>query len=230
MMMGILFPAIFLGLLVALAVVFVQRREALDLTPRGLLRGYLYLASLAGIVTFAIGLGSLTNYGLASAFGTPAIYGGAPGPVITMRAACPPGDPRCVPPTEEQLELQRRSAKEQTDRRQSEDLLRGITFTVFGALVWGAHWAARRGLGVDEAGSGMRRAYFMLGTVTFGLVTVVMLPTGAYQALSTGILLADQFTYRQPADSLGGGLAALPIWLVFLRLLVNDVRRSPTPA
>ena len=228
MMMGILFPAIFLGLLVALAVVFFQRRESLDLTPRGLMRSYLYLASLAGIVTLAIGLGSLTNYGLASAFGTHVIYGGTQVPA--MAPACAPGDPRCPGLSEEQQELQRRNAKEQTVRRQDEDLLRGIIFTAFGLLVWGAHWAARRGLGSDEAGSGMRRAYFMLGTVTFGLVTVVMLPTGAYQALSAAVLPTSPFMYRQPADSLGGGLAALPIWLVFLRQLLADVRRSPAPA
>lgn len=227
MMMSILFPAAFLGLLVVLAVFFFQRREALDLSPRGLLRGYLYLASLAGIVTLAIGLGSLANYGIAAAFGTEVVYGGVP----MMRATpppCPPGDTRCVGPTEAQLEQQRRSQKEQTWRRQAEDLVRGLTFTAFGALFWAAHWAARRRIvGPSEQGTGLRRAYLMLGAVLFGLVTIVMLPTGLYQALAAAILPANEFTYRQPADSLGGGIAALPIWLVYLRELVADFREAP---
>lgn len=230
MMMSILFPAAFLGLLLALAVVFFQRRESLDLSPRGLLRGYLYLASLAGIVTLAIGLGSLANHGIAAAFGTEVVYGGGP----MMRAAapaCPPGDTRCVAPSEAQLEQQRRSQKEQTSRRHSEDLLRGITFGAFGALFWAAHWAARRRIvGASERGTGLRRGYLMLGAVLFGLVTIVMLPTGVYQALAAALLPANEFTYRQPADSLGGGIAALPIWLVYLRELVSDFRDTPVAA
>lgn len=225
-MMGILVPAAFLGLLVVLAVFLFQRREALDLTPRGLLGGYLYLASLAGIVTLSIGLAALTSFGLAQGFGTDVIYGGPPPRMAVAPAIqrCPPGETRCVDPSPEQLEAQRRSEKEQLERRRAEDLLRGATFTVFGALVWAAHWAARRGLGVDEAGSGLRRAYLTLGTVVFGLVTVIMLPAGVFQALSAAILPVSEQTYRQPADSLGGGLAALPIWLAFLWLFLKELR------
>ncbi len=226
MITTVLFPVAILALLVMLAVVFFQRRDAIDLSPRGLLRTYLYLASLAGIITLAIGLASLANYGLAAAFGSEVIYGGSPiaKPAI---ARCPPGATGCVETgTPADLELQRqqqlRLEQEQRDRQRSEDLLRGLTFTAFGALVWGAHWAARRGLDADEGASGLRRAYLMLGTVTFGLATVIMLPTGLYQALATAILPADEFTYRQAADSLGGGIACLPIWLLFLTLLRHD--------
>lgn len=229
MMMGILFPAALLGLLVALAVVFFQRRESLDLSPRGLLRGYLYLASLAGIVTLAIGLGSLANYGIAAAFGTEVVYGGVPMARPAIAPACPPGDTRCAGPTELQLEQQRRS--QQTSRRHAEDVLRGITFTAFGVLFWAAHWAARRRIvGASEHGTGLRRGYLMLGAVLFGLVTIVMLPTGLYQALAAALLPAHEFGYRQPADSLGGGIAALPIWLVYLRELVSDFRATPVAA
>lgn len=223
MITTVLFPVAILALLVMLAVVFFQRRDAIDLSPRGLLRTYLYLASLAGIITLAIGLASLANYGLAAAFGGEVIYGGSPiaKPAI---ARCPPGPTGCIEPTPADLEQQRRLEQEQRDRQRSEDLLRGLTFTAFGTLVWGAHWAARRGLDADEGASGLRRAYLMLGTVIFGLATVIMLPTGLYQALATAILPADEFTYRQAADSLGGGIACLPIWLLFLTLLRHDFR------
>lgn len=223
MITAILFPIAFLALLVVLAVVFFQRRDAIDLSPRGLLRTYLYLASLAGLITLAIGVASLTNYGLAAAFGSEVIYGGSPKPSLAV-PRCPPGAAGCTEPSRADLELQQRQEREQRDRRQSEDLLRGLTFTAFGALVWGAHWAARRGLDADEGTSGLRRAYLMLGTVIFGLATVIMLPTGMYQALASAILPVDQFTYRQPADQLGGGIACLPIWLLFLAMLRRDFR------
>lgn len=222
MINAVLFPVAILALLVMLAVVFFQRRDTIDLSPRGLLRTYLYLASLAGIMTLAIGLASLANYGLAATFGSEVIYGGSPiaKPAI---ARCPPGVSGCVEPTPADLEQQRRQEQEQRDRRRSEDLLRGLTFTTFGVLVWGTHWAARRGLDADEGASGLRRAYLMLGTVIFGLATVIMLPTGLYQALASAILPADEFSYRQAADSLGGGIACLPIWLTFLWLLRRDL-------
>lgn len=225
MIVAVLFPVAVLVILVMLAVVFFQRRDAIDLSPQGLLRTYLYLASLAGIITLAIGLASLANYGLASAFGTQVIYGGSPiaRPAISK---CPPGVTGCLEFSPADADQQRRQELEQRERRKSEDLLRGLTFTAFGALVWGAHWAARRGLDAGEGASGLRRAYLMLGTIIFGLATVIMLPTGLYQALATAILPADQFTYREAADSLGGGLACLPIWLLFLSMLRRDFGSS----
>lgn len=229
MIAGFLFPAAVLVLLVVLAVMFFQRREALDLSPRGLIRSYLYLGSLAGILTLAIGLASLANVGLAAALGTDVVYGDIPFAKM-VGPRCPPGsvEKGCVEPTSQQLEDERRRATEQRDHRRSEDLLRGITFTVFGAVIWGAHWGARRGLiPGGEGGSALRRAYLMVGTVIFGVVTIAMLPNGIYQALSRALLPTTEQVFRQPADSLGGGLAALPIWLLYLWQVVRDFRDSP---
>lgn len=227
-MSSVLFPAAFLGLLVVVAVFFMQR-SSLDLSPRGLLRGYLYLASLAGIITLAIGLGSLASFGLASALGTEAIYGGV-SPKWAV-APCRPGDTACQGPTQEQIDQQHRQELEARERRKNEDLLRGITFSAFGGLFWVAHRAARRTvIGDAERGTALRRAYLMLGAVLFGLVTVLLLPNGVYQILASLLLPGDEFSYRQPADSLGGGIAALPIWLVYLRELVRDFRAAPQAA
>src|SRR5688572_19845342 len=129
MSMGaVLFPAAVLGLLVVVAVFFMQR-SSLDLSPRGLLRGYLYLASLAGIITLSLGLGSLASYGLAAGLGTETIYGAvSPKPL----APCRPGDAACQGPTQEQVDQQGRQEVEARERRKNEDLLRGITFSAFG--------------------------------------------------------------------------------------------------
>src|SRR5439155_1272899 len=76
--------------------------------------------------------------------------------------------------------------------------------------------------------SGLRRGYLLLGTVIFGIATVILLPTGIYQALSYLILPADQGVFRQGAgDSLPGGVVTLVVWLIYLWLVVRDVRSAP---
>lgn len=233
MISSILVPIVVLGVLGFLAFAFFQRgRDGLDLSPRGLLRLYLYMASLAAVIVFAAGLASVTNAAIASAFGTEIVYGGSHGPIM-VRHACPPGAAGCVEPTpeqrEQQLAPQRRHEQEQRERRRAEDLIRGGTFTVFGAIFWVAHWTARRGsIGPEERGSPLWRAYLMLGTAIFGLTTVIALPTGAYQALASALLPVTEFgSYRQGADSLGLGLVALAAWLIYLRLAVRELRPGP---
>ncbi len=232
MMIGILVPVAILGLLVVgAAMLFRRGGDGLDFAPRNLLRLYLYIASLAGIVVLSIGLSGILNAGLAAALGTGFIYGSNSFPVPAMAPACPPnippGSPECkgFPP-----DFTERQARE-LERRRGDDLIRGITFAVFGAIFWGAHWAARRSvIGTDAPQSGMRRGYLMLGTVIFGLSTVVLLPMGIYQGLSYLILGAADGVYRQGAgESLSGGLVTLPVWLMYLWLVVREFR-SARPA
>lgn len=227
MILGVLAPIAVLGSIALIVVLFVQRgRDGVDLSPRGVIRVYMYLASLAGIVVLALGLASVVNYGMARTAGNEFIYGGS-GPVPAISPRCPPGslEKGCVEFTPEMIEQERVRQKMATDRRRDEDLVRGVTFTAFGVLFWGAHWVARRGLGEGEGGlSGLRRGYLMLGTVVFGLSTIVLLPTGIYQALSNVVLPAPENYYRQGADALGGGVVSLPLWLLYLRLVVSEFR------
>lgn len=226
MIVGVLAPIAILGAIALVVILFLQRgRDGLDLSPRNILRLYLYIASLAGIVILSIGAASAVNYGIARAAGDTFIYGGqAPYP---MFAKCPPGaDGRgCVEPTAEEIERIKRQEIEQRERRRNEDLIRGVTYTVFGGLFWLAHWGARRGLG-EEGVAALRRGYLMLGTIVFGLATIVLLPTGIYQALSNALLTTPENIYYQGADALGGGIVSLPIWLVYLRLVVSEFRAT----
>ena len=223
------------GIIAALVVLFVQRgREGLDVSLRGLLRVYLYLASLAGVIVLSVGVGGILAFVLASGFGLDVIYGGQPPQPVPAIPACPPGQPNCTPPPF----FTPPPRPDDRMRRQSEDLVRGVTFVVFGLIFWGAHWAARRGLvGADERASGLYRAYLMLGTVIFGVATIALLPYGIYQALSFALVPAQQGIFRQGAgDALSGGLAALPLWLLYLWLVMRALRGtagaagSATPA
>ncbi|MDP9265441.1 MAG: hypothetical protein M3O91_04895 [Chloroflexota bacterium] len=73
MLLGILVPVAVLGALVLIASAFLRRQGAegagFDVSPRTLLRTYLYIASLAGVILLVVGLASLANVGLAAAGG-----------------------------------------------------------------------------------------------------------------------------------------------------------------
>lgn len=222
MIVGVLAPVAILGAIALVAILFLQRgKDGLDLSPRNILRLYLYIASLAGIVVLAIGAASAVNYGIARAAGDDFMYGGVPH--IAPARPCPPDVSGCVQPSAEELARDQQRQIEERERRRDEDLIRGVTYFVFGGLFWVAHWAARRGLG-EEGVAGLRRGYLMLGTIVFGLATIVLLPTGIYQALSNALLDTPEDVYRPGADALGGGIASLPIWLVYLRLVVSEFR------
>ena len=231
MLTGVLITLGILGAVAVLVVLFLQRgREGLDLSLRGLLRVYLYLASLAGVIVFTIGISGILAFVLAAAFGRDLIYGGPiPQPIPLVAPACPPSQPNCTPAPQ----FTPPPRPDERDRRQQEDLVRGITFIAFGAIFWFAHWTARRGIvGADEKTSGLYRAYLMLGTAMFGVSTIALLPTGIYQALSQALVTAPADTFVQGAgEALSGGLASLPLWLAYLWLVQRALRApAATPA
>ena len=226
MLVGVLTALGVLGAIGLLVVLFLQRgRDGVDLSLGGLLRLYLYLASLAGVIAFAIGLAGIISFVLAAAFGVDVIYGGQPPqPVPFTVAPCPPNvacTPAPVPPPV--------FLKDNRIQQQTQDLVRGITFVIFGGVFWGAHWWARRALaGIADRVSGLHRAYLILGTAIFGIATIAFLPMGIYQALSFAIVPPDQFTFRPGAgEALSGGLAALPLWLGYLWLVQRALRTAP---
>ncbi len=229
MVVGVLATVGILGAIVGVIVMLVRGgRGTLELAPRNLVRVYLYIASMAGIIVLVVGLSGILTVGAAAAFGNGFVYGDQPNFYPPVQSCPPTPDPavKCVPQPPQDFAAQR---QHELDRRRGDDLIKGITFTVFGALFWGAHFAARRGvMAADEATSGLRRGYLMLGTVVFGIATVILLPTGIYQALSYLILPADNGVFRSGAgDSLPGGIVTLPVWLTFLWLVVRDARQTP---
>ena len=226
MVLGVLVAVAIVGAIVG-AIAFLVRGGlgAVEFAPRNLVRVYLYIASMAGIIVLVVGLSGILTVGFAAAFGNGFVYGDSF--AVPAPACAPVQDPgvKCVPGGQPDFADQQRR---QLEHRRADDLIRGITFTTFGALFWAAHFLARRGMmGPDEVTSGLRRGYLLLGTVIFGIATVILLPTGIYQALSYVILPADLGSYRQGAgDSLPGGLVTLPVWLIYLWLVVRDARAA----
>jgi hypothetical protein len=224
-MLTILIPVAVLAVFVIIGVLAFQRgREGFDLSGNTVLRAYLYLGSFAGVIALAFGLSALLNGVLASAVGNQIVYGGAPVPAIAP--ACPSGVACDGFPDLATITLRQ---QQENDRRRQEDLLRGATFTVFGAIFYGAHRAGRnvmypRGASVADHG-GLRRAYHLLGTVVFGVGAIALLPAGLYQLLANSLLTLPQDSFRQGvADTLTGGIVSTVLWLLYLRAVLSDTR------
>ncbi len=213
MVIGVLLAASVAGV-VALTLLLVFRKDlvGVDLSPRSLLRFYLYLASLAGVLVVAIGAAAILDWGAARLFGIEAIYGRAPVP--------PFGDPYV-------------SYAHETELRMQNDLLRGLTLVVFGAVFYGGHRFARARLGdPDERTSTLHRAYDVLGTFVFGIATVILVPVGIYRALSVAILTPPTDVFVEGvADARAGGIVAAPVWLAYLLRVIRagSGRAVPTP-
>src|ERR1700687_2573453 len=228
-MLTILIPVAVLGVFLIIGVIAFQRgREGMDLSTQAMLRASLYVGSCAAVIALAFGLSALLNGALASAVGNQIVYGGTPVPAIAP--LCPLG--ASCPPQPNPADMSQRQQQE-NDRRRQEDLLRGATFTVFGAIFYGAHRAARnamypRGHG-PLGGDGLRRAYHLLGTIVFGIGAIALLPAGLYQILANSLLTLPSASYRPGlADRLTGGVVSTVLWLLYLRAVLADTRGGDT--
>lgn len=194
---------------IALTLLLIFRKDlvGVDVSARSLLRLYLYIASLAGLLVFVIGIASLLDWAAGAAFGVQAVYGRAPSVWPSF--------------------MDYSNFADQSAMRHDDALLQGLTLTVFGALFWGGHAFARRSLGPDERSSVLRRAYNVLCTFVFGVGTVVMLPVGIYQLLSYVLVTPAADVFKSGfGDSLAGGIASVPVWLVYLTRVVRAAPRE----
>jgi hypothetical protein len=226
---SVLVPAAVFGLIV-FGLVSLRGRGGADLGPRGLFDLYIHLASLAAVLIFLIGAASLLNVAFAVTAGDDFTYGRPPDESSFNVPPCPPNTPECDAIRARELASNPRAQMlAQRDHRRGDDLVRSATFTVFGALLWGGHWLTRRSFRAGGARSAFHRAYLIAGTVLFGLVTMVLLPWGVYQALAALVLPPAPYQFNSGvADTLGAGIAALPIWLIYLRLVMGEMRSTST--
>ena len=178
------------GLLVVVVAALGRSGRPIDIPASAVLRAYLYLASFGGVVVFAIGLIALLNAGIAGVAGGQLAYGG---------------------PSDLGRPLASFSGLE---RRRDEDLVRGVTFTLFGALFWLAHWLARNRVSPGDQGA-LARAYLFVGTVVFGIASLIFLPNGIYQALAGWVFPAPGSFRPGIGDTLTPGLVSLTIWALY---------------
>ncbi len=188
---------------------------------RNLLRAYLRLAYLVSLVVFMIG----AVMTLTAAFGTVVghdfsydsfySHGGT-----SICTAAPYGPPQnCV------------SQAQGDDPRQKEDLIRGLSLLVAGLIIGGAHRYGQLSMETEDerTRSGLAKAEYLVGTVGFGLVSIVALPAAAYSVLSYNLISHNATNSGSdiPGPALALALVFLPAWGYYL---VSFVRRVRAPA
>jgi hypothetical protein len=175
--------------IVFLIIALTQRgRPGFEFAGRGPLRLYFYLAALIGAIVITIGVADLMAVVLTGPFGLEAVYGS-------------------------------RTLAGDAARFRQEDLLHGTTYVLIGALFWAINHYAQRGfLTAEDRTSGAYRTYLFIGTSIFGIATIVQLPSGVNSLVSQalGLTGATSTGYFDGYGSLAGGLAALPVWLLYL--------------
>ena len=220
MFIGILAPIAVVAVIAVAVVLFLQRGAAgLDTSPRGLLRLYLYLGSLVSILVLVFGL-SATLTGVIGSISPDFAFGTPP----AARPALPPG----APPEAVARFGERPSPQEQNERRTRESLLQGITSAVAGLLFWAVHRYGRRQLETaDERVSLIRRGYYLSGVVIFGIASIILLPVAIYNVLRYFLIPVGQFDFRPGAgDPLAGALAVVPAWLIYLSIVLRELRAT----
>jgi hypothetical protein len=220
-MLSFLVPVAIVVVVVIIGILAFQRgRDGFELSSNNVLRGYLYLGLFAGVLALAFGFSTLLNATLATVAGNEFVYGGTP-----AFRGCPPGVDCPQPPVAVLV-----PAVEGLERRRLEDLVRGVTFVLFGALFYVAHrWAFGalypRGSSVGVDRDGLRRAYLLVGTVVFGIGAIALLPMGVFQVIANAVLpRSANFYVPGVAESLTGGLISLIFWLIYLRAVLDDAR------
>ena len=237
---------VILGLLVAGAFLLIMRLRSgtgFTIDMRTLLRLYLYVGIIAGLLVFTQGASELIKAGAAGIAGNDFSY--SPAWIEPPADKNQPSHPlelaaRSDLSSEELEELSRILAERQEqeakdneelehiglERAFDEGLIQGISFAIIGALVWGAHMFGRHKIDLPEdRASPLNRIYLVLLTVIFGVITIVSLPQAVFETLSYAVLDPVGRDY-EPGGKLALSITALPIWLIYLWATIRSVRRG----
>ena len=199
-----------LGLLVGGALFLIMRfRSARPLTIdlRSLVRLYLYVGIIAGLLVFTQGASELIRAGAAGIGGNQFSYYPVWVELPGDKAVQPQhplelADRADLSPQElEQLSIILEERRQQNikndeewdrlglDRAFEEGLIEGISFAIIGALIWAAHMTGRRWIESPEDRAGpLNRIYLILLTVVFGIISIVSLPQAVFETLRYAVL------------------------------------------
>ena len=236
------------SVLIGGVVYLIQRLRSgtgLVLPMRFLLRLYLYVVIIAGLLLLAQGISGLLQVGLASALGNDFSYhavhlGLKPQPRITDplelkdRAQLTDSERQRLSEIlqekdEQNLEQQRKDRIQGLERARKEGLIQGISFTLIGGIIWGAHLFARRNLETaEDRNSTINRGYLIIMVVIFGLITIINLPQAVFEGFRFYLLepLNEFGRSSPPGGRLALSIVTLPIWIIYLVGAIKAARGS----
>ena len=108
-------------------------------------------------------------------------------------------------------------------------MIQGISFTLIGGIIWGAHLFSRRKLETaKDRSSPISRAYLIIMVVIFGLITIINLPQAVFEGFRFYLLepLNEFDRKSSPGGKLALSIVTLPIWIVYLVGAIKAARGS----
>ena len=217
------------------------------ISMRLLLRLYLYVVVIVGLILFTQGASHLLRGGFAAAFGNDFSYAPrfasipkeralerAPKP-LELKAREELTDPELeelsqiiAEREQEQAALREIQLERGLKRAREEGLIQGVSFAIIGGIIWLVHVLGRRWLETaEELGGLVNRIYLVLIVIIFGIITIVNLPQGVFESLRFAFLdPLDEFNRYQPGGKLALSIASLPIWIVYFTGAIRAVRRG----
>lgn len=226
----------------------VRAREPVNVNLRYLVRVYLLVVTIAGLLVVTQGASDLLRAGFASMgsnqFSYDPVWVRLPSDDVAQpRSPLELKDRQQMTDAEldelvvfqneqNELRLEREAERRRLglDRAKDEGLIQGFSFLFIGVLILGSHLAGRRWLeSADEKESLLSRVYLVLVTVTFGIITIVFLPQAVFETFRYVVLdPVDTFRYDQPGEKLALSITTLPIWLIYLYAVIRTMRRTAT--
>lgn len=194
--------------------------QGLSISWRSLFLVYFYLMTVISLLVMVGGLSNLVRVGMGAALGKEFSYHASryavkmPPPPVRVAPNGVPTAEESQEPTSEEQEAERQKA---LDRSLQEGLLNGLSFTIVGGIIWGAHLYGRRRLerGAEE-GEWLHRLYVIALLLTFGILTLTSLPQAVFDTLRYYVIEEAPEFYGPPGDRLSTGIVALPLWLYYL--------------
>jgi len=180
---------------------------------RTLLRAYLRVAFLVSLGVFMVGAVWTLTAGMGAAFGNEFSYRAGYG-----------GSSVCTGADKSQLTCTNTPGRGD-DPRPRDDLIRGLSVLVAGLVIGVGHrvgqvWMESR---EERLSSGLARAEYLVGTVIFGLVSIIALPAAVYALLSY-YLVSHSAINDAPGPNVAIALVFTPAWGIYLASFVRRVR------
>ena len=224
----ILIPVVILVVVLAVAAVIggMLRSGSTDvLSSRLVLRAYLHFASAATTLVVTVGLISLCTAALTIPAGRQFSYVlGVPSPASAAPSTGGPERAGRDP------ELQRQD-RARTDAQFNDDLIRGVTVSFVGLLLWAVHAIGLRRVETEEERrqSWINRLHRLGLLAVFGVGSLVALPFAAYELLRY-LVGGDALSHTPPGSSVALALVLVPIWCYELWQVVHTFGGPPTLA
>jgi len=122
----------------------------------------------------------------------------------------------------------RRQDEARAENQFKDDLVRGVTLSIVGLLIWGVHSVGLQGMETREERrrSWLSRLHRLALLAIFGAAGLIALPLATYQLARYVILGSADFNPTPPGSAVATAMVIVPIWLYELWQTLRVYRGS----